>query len=238
METPLMHQFDLNTGEYAGSRPAQIRPNGKPVLESVCAVPVAPPDVPEGHAARWTGQAWEVVEDHRQKMDERGRKYGGMPYWLPAEGDGWQSPERYMDTLGPLPEGAATQRPPKPDSGDSIQSIDSETSAAIRKGFDYTLDGEPLHFPYDEHDQQNFADNANAALLSKIKGEGQNPCFVPLNAYRPDGTLIRLALDADAFLALYNDGALKHKAEQLKSGRQRKAALDATNTETEVPHVA
>lgn len=55
-----------------------------------------------------------IVEDHRQHMDSKGTKIGGTPYWQPAEGDDWQSPPRYTEELGPLPEGAVTERPEKP----------------------------------------------------------------------------------------------------------------------------
>ena len=109
-----MHTFDLRTGALTGSRPAQVV-GGKELTICAGATPVAPPtDIPTGHAARWTGSAWEVVEDHRQHMDEKGTKQGGTPFWLPADGDDYTSPPRYMDSLGPLPEGAVTERPEKP----------------------------------------------------------------------------------------------------------------------------
>lgn len=110
----IMYTFDLRTGTLTGSRPAQVV-GGKELTICAGATPVAPPtDIPTGHAACWTGSAWEVVEDHRQHMDSKGTKIGGTPYWQPAEGDDWQSPPRYMDSLGPLPEGAVTERPKKP----------------------------------------------------------------------------------------------------------------------------
>lgn len=113
MPDVMLYQFDLLTGEFLHARKAQIRPNGEPMLEALAATPVAPPaDVPEGRAARWTGKVWEVVEDHRQKLDEKGSKQGGTPYWLPE--DDWRSPERFMENLGPLPEEASTERPQKP----------------------------------------------------------------------------------------------------------------------------
>ena len=109
-----MYTFDLRTGALTGSRPAQVV-GGKELTICAGATPVAPPtDIPTGHAARWTGNAWEVVEDHRQHMDSKGTKIGGTPYWQPAEGDDWQSPPRYTEELGPLPEGAVTERPKKP----------------------------------------------------------------------------------------------------------------------------
>ncbi len=109
-----MHTFDLRTGALTGSRPAQVV-GGKELTICAGATPVAPPaDIPTGHAARWTDSAWEVVEDHRQHMDEKGTKQGGTAYWLPAEGDDYTSQARYMETLGPLPKGAVTARPEKP----------------------------------------------------------------------------------------------------------------------------
>lgn len=102
------------TGEYLGSRPAQIV-GGKALTRSAYATPTPPPaSIPDGHVARWTGKSWEVVEDHRQHMDSTGTKQGGTAYWLPDQGDDWQSPARYMADLGPLPAGAVTVRPEKP----------------------------------------------------------------------------------------------------------------------------
>ena len=113
MSTPQLHMYDLKTGEYTGSRDATLRPNGEYILEATGATPVAlPADIPAGHVARWTGEAWETVEDHRQHMDERGRKEGGTPYWLP--GDTWRSEPRYIEDLGPLPEGALFEKPERP----------------------------------------------------------------------------------------------------------------------------
>lgn len=113
MSTPQLHMYDLKTGEYTGSRDATQRPNGEYMLEATGATPVAlPADIPAGHVARWTGEAWETVEDHRQHMDERGRKEGGTPYWLP--GDTWRSEPRYIEDLGPLPEGALFEKPERP----------------------------------------------------------------------------------------------------------------------------
>ena len=113
MSTPQLHMYDLKTGEYTGSRDATQRPNGEYILEATGATPVAlPADIPAGHVACWTGEAWETVEDHRQHMDERGRKEGGTPYWLP--GDTWRSEPRYIEDLGPLPEGALFEKPERP----------------------------------------------------------------------------------------------------------------------------
>ena len=61
----------------------------------------------------WDGEKWTAAEDHRQHLDSTGTPAGGTAYWLPSEGDNWQSEPRYMKTLGPLPEGAVTTRPEK-----------------------------------------------------------------------------------------------------------------------------
>ena len=112
---PLLHVFDLKTREYAGARPAQTRPDGTPILECLAATPVAPPaDVPDGHVARWAGNAWELVEDHRKHMDAAGGKQGGTPYWLPA--------------------GAMTERPEKP-----LAVLKSEKEHEIRSACDAAI---------------------------------------------------------------------------------------------------
>jgi hypothetical protein len=45
-------------------------------------------------------------------MDEHGTKGGGTAYWLP--GDTHTSPARYIDALGPLPDGALLAAPVAP----------------------------------------------------------------------------------------------------------------------------
>ena len=111
---PMIYTFDPQTRVHTGSRPAQVV-GGKPLTQSAYATMMPPPaSIPEGHVARWTGDAWEMVEDHRQHLDEKGTKQGGTPFWLPAQGDDWQSQPRYIEDLGPLPEGAITVRPEKP----------------------------------------------------------------------------------------------------------------------------
>ena len=73
MTIPQLHMYDLKTGEYTGSRDATRRPNGEYMLEATGATPVAlPADIPAGHTARWTGDAWEAVEDHRRYTEELG----------------------------------------------------------------------------------------------------------------------------------------------------------------------
>lgn len=111
---PILYMFSPRTRELTGERPAQVV-GGKPLTQSAYATTTPPPEtIPEGHVTRWTGSAWELVEDHRQHLDEKGTKQGGTPYWLPSKGDDWQSPARYMESLGPLPAGAVTVRPEKP----------------------------------------------------------------------------------------------------------------------------
>ena len=102
--------------------------------------------------------------------------------------------------------------------------LDHKTSALIRDGFDYEIEGETLHFSYDMFDQQNFADTANACLLAKSGVPGL-PQSVTWNAYKADGSLVRLELDADQFLALYTAGALAHKASCMEAGGKEKAAV-------------
>lgn len=130
----MMYMFDVKTREYTGARPAQEL-NGKPLTKSASATPTPPPEnIPEGHVARWTGNEWELVEDHRQHLDSKGTKQGGTPYWLPSEGDDWQSQPRYTEDLGPLPSGATTQRPEKP-----LSVVREEKECEIRSACDAAI---------------------------------------------------------------------------------------------------
>lgn len=112
-----------------------------------------------------------------------------------------------------------------------IAQIDMETSAAILAGFDYAINDETFHFSYDSFDQQNFADTASACLMAKAGTPGL-PQTVTWNAYRENGSLVRLELGADDFLALYAGGALAHKAACMEAGGIKKAALETEGAES------
>ena len=182
--------------------------------------------------------------------------YAGWPeYHVPnigewaalwAEVDAWAQahPEQLTDEPAPpvpteeeLLEQAKTKK---------IAVIDAQTSSAITAGFEYEIDpgtgtAESLHFSYDSFDQQNFADSANVAALT-ISGVEGLPSAVTWNAYRnytadTGGELVRLTLDPTAFLGLYTDGALAHKAAKMEAGGRRKAAVEAATTIEEVEAV-
>ena len=42
MAIPLLYLFDSKSREFKGSRPAQLRPNGKPILDAMFATPDPP----------------------------------------------------------------------------------------------------------------------------------------------------------------------------------------------------
>ena len=107
----ILHKYDLKNGEYKGTQEAQKRPNGKFITDVIGATTQEPPAVGEKQAARWTGEDWELVEDHRQTRDKGGVivEGSGTPYWLP--GDTWRTPARYVTELGPLPDGALLEAP-------------------------------------------------------------------------------------------------------------------------------
>lgn len=121
----------------------------------------------------------------------------------------------------------------------ALSRIDAATSAAILAGFTYEVEGEPLHFSYDSFDQQNFADTANACLLMSAGVDESLPDTVTWNGWKnhneeSKGELVRLTLDAPAFLQLYTAGAIAHKATQMEIGGQRKAQVEACETVEEI----
>ena len=236
------YRFAPDTKEYLFAEEAFLDPleteqQGRAVyLLPADSTFTAPLDAKEGYAVCWNGTAWEYVEDHRQKRDGGGVPIEGTgtAYWLPE--DTWMSSARYMKGLGPLPEGAVTVKPEKSLEelkADKVIQIDSETSAAILAGFEYTIDGTSYHFSYDIFDQQNFSDTANMCQLA-LAGTPGLPSSVVWNSYLLDGTLVQQTFDAQSFLALYTAGAMQHKATQMTIGGQRKAKVWAAQTKEEI----
>lgn len=129
-----LYYRDPKTGEYKEERDAQLDRHGRPITDVLFAVPDAPGAaragfaqvwVPDGSAGKYpaealtlsaqgTGGSWYYIEDHRQHVNKQGVKEGGTEHWLPSAGDTYLSSPRYMEELGPLPEGAVTTRPEKP----------------------------------------------------------------------------------------------------------------------------
>lgn len=94
-----IYLYDKN-GIFIGSRRATLRPNGKgEILDVTNGTVVSPPALQDGTVAVWNGGTWSIVEDNR-----------GKKFWL--QGDSWDSTPRTMQALGPLPDGATTERPP------------------------------------------------------------------------------------------------------------------------------
>lgn len=99
-----IYHYHHESREYLGSTPADLDPletelAGEPrYLLPGCATFVAPPEVPTGHAARWTGEVWELVEDHR-----------GEIWFEPATRQ-----EITIQELGPIPPDLVAEMPPPP----------------------------------------------------------------------------------------------------------------------------
>lgn len=111
----------------------------------------------------------------------------------------------------------------------ALNRVDHATSEEILGGFDYEINKETLHFSYDQFDQQNFADTANACLIAKL-GDPGVPESINWNAYKANGDLVRLSLDREAFKALYKQAILGHKAAVMEKGGLRKAQVEAAET--------
>ena len=104
---PVAWLHDPETGELVGAETCQPDPlETEQQGETVWLIPghatlVEPPAAQAGFARVWDGQQWQQVEDHR-----------GQDYWLP--GSTWETPGTPVRELGPLPEGAVTERPEQP----------------------------------------------------------------------------------------------------------------------------
>lgn len=107
--------------------PIQAQEN--PVRKGIFLMParsteIEPPKCESPYIAKWNGTSWEQIEDHRRHLNEQGNYAGGTPFWLPAEGDNYQSEPRYMTELGPLPEGAITERPAQTEAEKKKEELD------------------------------------------------------------------------------------------------------------------
>lgn len=121
----------------------------------------------------------------------------------------------------------------------ALSRIDSVTSTAILAGFDYTINGETLHFSYLAEDQQNFSDTFNGVAMKKLMGVKELPETIDWNGWKnptPEskGELIVLTLTPESFIALYTQGAFVHKQTHLEIGKQRKKAIEAATSAEEI----
>lgn len=172
----LNYFYDSKTREYLKSAPAQIHPRTGEPLPALLAVHVAPPEAGEKKKAVWDGTAWEIVEDHRQKINEQGTKEGGTQYWLP--GDASHSAARYMEELGPLPEGARLT-PPLP----SLAETASAKRMEITRGYEAAIVA-TMTMPTATPGQGEIA--AQAALFAAADAEGLSDVLALLAARRAE----------------------------------------------------
>ncbi|MDJ0685404.1 MAG: DUF4376 domain-containing protein [Alphaproteobacteria bacterium] len=98
MDQQTVYHYSPQTGELVGAGAAQKNPR-RPgyYLLPANATPLAPPDPPPGHAAIFQDGAWSTVVDHR----------GETAY----DADGLA---RFVDWLGPLPDGWSFDKPLPP----------------------------------------------------------------------------------------------------------------------------
>ena len=137
----IAYRYDKD-GVYLRPQPRQENPEAKGtyVMPAHC-TEIEPPKCEAPFVARWNGKEWEKIEDHRKHLNSQGNYDGGTPFWLPAEGDNYQSEPRYMTTLGPLPEGAVTERPEKTETEKQKEELDKTitTSQAYLNSTDYRV---------------------------------------------------------------------------------------------------
>lgn len=159
----LAHRFDPVTGAYItttedfGFRPA----NGTHVE--------LPPRPWPGLWPRWTGTAWELVPDYRERQTPQFAAEDAQApteYWLP--GDTWETAGRQMFTPGPLPDAALLERPEKPAElvlAEAKEAKAREVEAAYQSAISATLT-----MPQEAPTAQDVA--VGAALLAANDAEG------------------------------------------------------------------
>lgn len=137
----IAYRYDKD-GVYLRPQPRQENPEAKGTyLMPAHCTEIEPPKCEAPFVARWNGKEWEKIEDHRRHLNEQGNYAGGTPFWLPNEGDNYKSEPRYMTTLGPLPEGAVTEKPEKTEKEKQKEELDKTimTSKATLNSTDYRI---------------------------------------------------------------------------------------------------
>lgn len=203
-----LYLYDPHSLEYVGSREAAVV-GGKEITESAFATLIEPPIPGDGYAVRWTGTDWEVLEDHRQHPDASGVKQGGTKYWLPAEGDDWRSNGRYIEELGPLPEGAVTEKPAKP-----FDMVRSEKLSELNNGLNVARASSSTNIL----SSVGFAINANDMANTNITGliNSMEVTGAPTTSFMAfDNTLHDVTLDElkamQVELAIYGQALYAYK---------------------------
>lgn len=97
----------------------------------------APPKQPWDYVwPQWTGNAWKMVEDHRERKEplfDAALAQDATDYWLP--GDTHDTPPQQMKEVGPLPEGAVIERPAKTDA-ELLAEAQTAKRAEVQVGYD------------------------------------------------------------------------------------------------------
>lgn len=118
---------------------------------------------------RWTGTAWEMVEDHRERKApafQTEDAQDATEFWLP--GDDHDTPARQVFAPGPLPENALLERPEKPVELALAEAKKSKT-AEIEAGYQAAI-AATLTMPQPSPTAQDVA--VGAALLASEDAEG------------------------------------------------------------------
>lgn len=120
---PTAHGYDdagvFTRAETCSPDPLESELAGKAVWLLPANATFMIPPVEAGKVSVWNGTTWELKEDNR-----------GTKYWLP--GDTWQTEPHKMEDLGPLPDGATTERPEKPFSQIKIEKL-NEINASYQQ---------------------------------------------------------------------------------------------------------
>lgn len=115
------------------------------------------------------GKGWVMVEDHRERKEplfDVALVQDATEYWLP--GDTNASPARQMKNIGPLPEGAVTERPAKTDA-ELLAEAQADKRAEVQAGYDAAV-AASLTMPTANPTEQDVAIGAAAFAAEDAEG--------------------------------------------------------------------
>ena len=115
------------------------------------------------------GTGWVMVDDHRERkppLFDAALEQGATDYWLP--GDTHDTPARQMKEIGPLPDGALTERPAKTDA-ELLSEAQTSKRAEVQAGYDAAV-AASLTMPQANPTEQDITIGAAAFAAEDAEG--------------------------------------------------------------------
>ena len=161
---PIAHRYTKPDQFFHGTVKYNIVQPGNSTLEDLPPLPW-----PKQWPQYVDDSGWLMVDDHRERREpifDAAQTQDATDYWLP--GDTHDTPARTMQEIGPLPEGAVTERPAKTDA-ELLAEAQMAKRGEVQAGYDAAV-AASLTMPLANPTDQDIT--IGAAAFAAEDGEG------------------------------------------------------------------